>query len=227
LTKFSWELKFFACFALLPPLVMLRRVFLDRRVRFLVLCLPLWLGGMAAGVFLFPHYMAPFTAAFYALGLQAMRHLRLWKLEGKPAGLTLVRLLVTLCLAMAGLRLFADPLHLTPAEFPVGEWVVWWSGPGHFGTERAQVNAQLEQLPARQLAIVRYTPGHNCEDEWVYNGADIDNSKVIWAREMDAKSNLELIKYYKDRQVWLVQPDIPSDKVSPYPIPEQQAGITH
>jgi hypothetical protein len=41
---------------------------------------------------------------------------------------------------------------------------------------------------------------------------------------MDAANNLDLIRYYKDRQVWLVQPDAQPPKVSPYALPEQ-AGI--
>lgn len=221
LTKFGWSLiAFFAAFALLPPLIMFRRVILDRRLRFLVLCLPFWLGGMTIGIFLIPHYLAPFTAAFYALGLQAMRHLRSCKLEGTIAGLTLVRLLVTICVVMAGLRVFAEPLHLIPSEWPGGEWIFFWNGPGHFGTERAQIESQLEQMPGAQLAIVRYSPKHFPLDEWVCNAADIDASKVIWARGMDATNDLELIHYYKDRKVWLVQPDSPAQQLSPYPIPD-------
>ena len=220
LFKFTWWLLFFfAGFALLPPLVMFRRVLRDRRLRFLVLCLPLWLVGMAIGVFLLPHYVAPFTAALYALGLQAMRHLRFWKPEGKPAGPALARLLVTICIAMAGLRVFAQPLHLTPPQWPVGNWVCWWYGPGRYGTERAQIETQLEHLPGPQLAIVRYSPDHSPGDEWVQNAADIDSSKVIWAHEMDASDNLKLIRYYANRQVWLVQPDLKSERVSPYPMP--------
>ena len=65
--------------------------------------------------------------------------------------------------------------------------------------------------------IVRYSPEHNPIDEWVYNAADIDRSKVIWAREMDAANNCELMQYYKDRKVWLVQPDTTPTSVSPYP----------
>jgi hypothetical protein len=227
LSKFGWSMiAFFAGFALLPPLIMSRRVILDRRLRFLVLCLPLWVAGMALGVFLTPHYLAPFTAAFYALGLQAMRHLQFWKLEGKPVGLTLVRLLVTLCIAMAGLRVFAEPLHLTPPQWPGGLWIYWWYGPGNFGTERAETEAQLARLPGSQLAIVRYSSTHFPLDEWVFNGAEIDNSKVVWAREMDAADNLELFRYYKDRKVWLVQPDTQPATVSPYAIAEQAANAT-
>jgi hypothetical protein len=45
-------------------------------------------------------------------------------------------------------------------------------------------------------------------DEWVYNSADIENSKVVWAREMNAKDDSQLIQYYKNRTVWLLQPDV-------------------
>jgi hypothetical protein len=72
-------LQFFAGIALLPPLIMLRRVFLDRRIRFLVVCILVLAAGMTIQVFHRPHYLAPFTVAFYAIGLQAMRHLRLLK----------------------------------------------------------------------------------------------------------------------------------------------------
>jgi hypothetical protein len=220
LTKFTGAMMFFAGTALLPLLIMVRRVLLDRRIRFLVLCLPIWAAGMAIGVFLIPHYLAPFTAAFYALGLQAMRHLRFWKSEGKTVGLTLARLIVTICIAMAGLRVVAEPLHLTPPQWPGSLWIYWWYGPGHFGTERANIETQLERLPGQQLAIVRYSQEHYPMDEWVYNAADIDRSKVIWAREMDAANNLELIRYYKGRQVWLVQPDTQSERALPYPVQE-------
>src|ERR1035438_8420766 len=85
-----------------------------------------------------------------------MRHLRLWKPEGRPMGLTWVRLTVCICIAMTGLRLFADPLHIAPPKWPPGEWVSEWYGPGYFGVERARIAAQLEGLPGKQLVIVRY-----------------------------------------------------------------------
>jgi hypothetical protein len=209
---------FFAGLALLLPLIMLRRVLMDRRIRFLVVCVVVLAGGMVIEIFLLPHYMAAFTAAFYAIGLQAMRHLRLWRPEGQPVGMTLVRLTVASCFVLACLRLYAAPLHLMLAEWPASEWSGTWYGPGHFGTERANLEAGLEQLPGRQLVIVRYSADHNPFDEWVYNAPDIDNSKVIWARGMDTANDLELIHYYKDRKVWLVQPDTQPAEVSPYTV---------
>jgi hypothetical protein len=211
---------FYSGVLLLPPLVMLRRVLADRRIRFLLLCMPLLIAGMSTETFLIPHYIAPFTAAFYAIGLQAMRHLRVWKPGGQPVGTMLVRLIVTLCVFLGVLRLFAEPLHFKLSGWPSASWASVWHGPGHIGVARAQIESELEHLPGKQLVIVRYSADHNSFDEWVYNAADIDNSKVIWAREMSDKENLELMRYYKDRKVWLVQPDLQPARLSPYSLPD-------
>jgi hypothetical protein len=37
---------------------------------------------------------------------------------------------------------------------------------------------------------------------------------------MDAANNQELLHYYKDRTVWLVQPDINPVSLTPYPSPQ-------
>jgi hypothetical protein len=214
---------FFAGIALLPPLIMLRRVFLDRRIRFLIVCSLVLAAGMLLEIFLFPQYIAPFTAVFYAIGLQAMRHLRQWRPGGQPVGTCLVRLLVTLCFVLAAVRLYAKPLHIRlPGRYESG-WLVTWYGPGQFGARRAKIENQLEHLPGKQLVIVRYAPDHSPLDEWVYNAADIDHSKVIWARDMSPAENLDLVHYYKGRTVWLVQPDT-NPAVSPYPISETETA---
>ncbi len=210
---------FYAGIVLLVPLIMLRRVLSDRRVRFLLLCIPILMVGMSVETFLIPHYIAPFTAAFYAIGLQAMRHLRVWKPGGQPVGTTMVRLLVTVCIILAVLRAYAEPLHFQLSNWPSAAWASVWHGPGHVGVARAQVESELENLPGKQLVIVRYSADHSTFDDWVYNTADIDNSKVIWAREMSDAENLELIRYYKDRNVWLVQPDLQPAGLSPYAVP--------
>jgi hypothetical protein len=224
LMKASAGILFYSGLALLVPLIMTRRVFMDRRLRFLILCVLVLAAGQLMEIFLIPHYLAPFTAAFYAIGLQAMRHLRLWRPGNQPVGMTLTRLIVALCVVLAAARSGAEPLHLSLPGWP-GPWASYWYGSDRrAGTVRAQIESRLEQVPGRQLAIVRYSPEHNSLDEWVYNAADIDNSKVIWARDMSEAENLELIRYYKDRTVWLVQPDIKPASVSLYPSLAQQSA---
>lgn len=223
LKKAGFAFLFYAGFALLPPLLTIRRVFLDRRIRLLVVCVLVLAAGMAIEIYFLPHYVAPFTAAFYAIGLQAMRHLRFFKPEGRPMGLALTRLIVAVCVLMAGLRAIAEPLHFGPNEFPPSNWNMTWSGPGHFGVERAEMEARLSRLAGGQLVIVHYSPSHNPLDEWVYNCADIDGSKVVWAQDAGAQENLELIRYYQNREVWLVEPDLTPAEILPYPMPQAAA----
>ena len=78
--------------------------------------------GVALPIYFIPHYVAPITAAIYALVLQAMRYLRLWRWRGKRAGLGLVRAIPAICVLLFLLRAFAPQLHIpTPVD---------WSTPG-------------------------------------------------------------------------------------------------
>jgi hypothetical protein len=213
--KIATAVLFFFGLALLGPLFLLPRLFRDTRVRYLLIAGAVFGLGLSANAWFFPHYAAPFTAAIYVLLLQCMRHLRQWRPGGRPnarhVGLALVRYAVLVCLMLAGIRIYAQPLGLA-----IGRWPSMWYGTEPLGLPRAKVAAQLETKPGKQLAIVRYSPEHAPFDDWVYNAADIDASKVVWAREMDAASNLELLRYFQDRQVWLVEPDCDPPKVSPY-----------
>jgi hypothetical protein len=225
LEKVGFTFLFYAGFLLLIPMIMVRRVFFfDHRVRFLILCVAVMSGGLVIEIFLLPHYVSPVTVAFYAIGLQAMRHLRLWESDGKPVGKTMVRLTVTACVLLAGLRMFARPLGIVPLEWPPSNWNFTWFGPEHYGVERAQIKARLEQLPGKQLVIVRYAPWHEPLAEWVSNRADINDAKVVWARDMGASDNLELIRYYQNRKAWLVEPDAVPARITPYSAPKAAAS---
>lgn len=202
---------FFYGTALFAPLVMLPRVARDRRVRFLVVASGVSGLGLSLNAWLFPHYVAPLTGALYVVLLQAMRHLRAWRPGRQPYGLALVRAIPLVCVALAGVRLFAAPLGIA-----VERWPAMWYGTAPLGLARARVLQELEGYPGRQLAIVRYSAAHSSFDEWVYNAADIDRAPVVWAREMGGRDNAKLLKYFGDRRAWLVEPDATPPKISPY-----------
>ena len=201
---------FYLNFALIPPLVMLPWAVRDRRIGFLTLTGIVVVAGLAVETFFLQHYLAPATALLYALLLQCMRHLRV---RG-PRGLSLVRATPVLCVALAILRVFAQPLHIDIGR--ERSITYSWYGAAPVGLERARILSELENLPGPQLAIVAYAPHHMLND-WVYNAADIDKSKVIWARQMDPGSDRELLNYYKGRQAWLVEPDCNPPRISPFP----------
>ena len=83
--------------------------------------------------------------------------------------------------------------------------------------DRSKLQGELKEYAEHHLVIVRYQPSHDpLGGEWVYNDADIDNSKTVWARDMGTAQNEELIKYFKNRRVWLLEPDETPPKLSPY-----------
>jgi hypothetical protein len=86
--------------------------------------------------------------------------------------------------------------------------------------ERARILRELKADGARHLVIVRYGPQHQPNNEWVYNEADIDSSRVVWAREMDLPQTSRLLEYFKDRQVWLAEIDDDQirQKLVPFPV---------
>ena len=216
LIKAKLTIQFYTGFVLIPPLIMMRRLFLDRRIRFLVICVMCLAAGLLIEIYLLPHYVAPFVSAFYAIGLQAMRHLRIWKPEGRPMGPAMVRWTVTICIILAGLRCFSKPLGLSPPVWPPNNWIFSWIGPDHFGAERAKIEKRLEDMPGPQLVIVHYEKDHYALDEWVYNRADIDGARVIWGREMDPAENEKLLHFYGNRKAWLVEPDAIPVRMTPY-----------
>jgi hypothetical protein len=195
-------------------LIMLHRVLRDKRLRLLLLAGAVGVIGLLAPAWFSPHYAAPMTGLMYAVMLQGMRHLRACRWRGKEAGLFLARSIPLICLLMIPVRLGASSLGLTIKS----DWRATWSSASAGMMDRAALLKRLENIPGRQLVIVRYKPDHDFHTEWVYNEANIDGAKVVWGREMDTGSNRILINYYEDRQIWLLEADEQPPRLSPYPV---------
>ncbi|PYV26228.1 MAG: hypothetical protein DMG27_07420 [Acidobacteria bacterium] len=208
---------FYLGLALTVPLVMLPRVLRDRRTRFLLVALGASLAGFSLVSWALPHYAAPITALIFAVVLQAMRHLRVARWLGEPTGLFLARAIPLIA---------AATVLVVAAELASGRTLDFGfltPLPRASAVERARIALELGRCDGQHLVIVRYGPEHQAalDMEWVYNGADIDGSKVVWARDMGEAENKELIDYFKNRTkngtVWLVEPDERPPQVSPYP----------
>lgn len=204
-TKIALIWVFYIAPILTLPLFLLPRVLRDRRIRFLLIAGAVGFAGSAVVVFFNMHYVALLVPVLLAVIVQGMRHLRTVQWEGRPVGRFLVRAVVVLFLIMIPVR-----VRILAAPPRPGMWEA-------IGPQRAAMQARLESLSQPQTILVRYRADHNCLFEWVFNGADVDHAKVIWARDMGPTQNEELLRYYKDRQVWLLDADDTTPRLVPYP----------
>jgi len=199
--------------------------FISRKTRFLLLVCLVSAPGLLLPIYVpQPHYAAPLTGAIYAIVLQAMRHSRLWRWGGRPSGTTIV---VSVPIVCAALLIFRAVVPVSPSplfhEAPHFDRLRTWASPQFGNVGRAGALSQLTRNPGTHLVIVRYNPIHDVVfNEWVYNDADIDHSKVVWAREMSPEQDQELIRYFKDRTVWLAEADEKPPRISPYHLPSVQ-----
>jgi len=177
-----------------------------------------------------PHYAAAFSGAFYLRFLQSLQHLSVWRKPFGPVLAAAVPGLFVLGFLNTVVGIVAHPN--SPGRDPI---------PGlagrdtlstalavrgaHFGAARDEMDRDLANLPEGQLVLVRYEPGHNLQEEWVYNRAEIDSSRVIWAREMGPAADAPLLDYYRGRRIWLAEPDAVPPRLTPYGAPSQTVAM--
>lgn len=207
--KAAWFEDFYLGPALLLPFAALPWVLLDRKMRFLLIQLLTYGIGAVLVIWYTPHYSAPVMAALAVILVQLFRHLRQWNYRGRPVGVGLTRAVAVMCV-IGFASSWAVAVSMPFAGLP-GGWG-WYSL-----SDRAADEEQLESTPGRHLVVVRYSQvTHNPSHEWVDNGADIDGAKVVWAREIPAISMRPLLDYYRDRTIWLVEPDKAPRDLIPY-----------
>jgi hypothetical protein len=178
----------------------------DRRMRLPLVGAGVVVLGSFLQVVYYPHYAAPAAAALLLLVVQTFRRLRQWRVAGRPAGRFLCRVAPTAAfLALLG----SEGARIYRQETP----------------EQTQpVNARRDKLEqglsdragGRHVIFVRYTGNQVPHEEWVYNRADIDAAEVVWAHDMGPSENARLIRYFHDRSIWMLAPDIDPERLEPY-----------
>jgi hypothetical protein len=149
----------------------------------------------AAGTNFYPnfltHYIAALTCLFVLASAEGLRTISGW-----PSGAAAVRALLLLCAAQ-----FVVSFNLVDQRIP---------------ERRLEINRQVANIPGKLLVLVRYWPQHIFQEEWVYNAADIDAFRVVWARDLGEAEDQKLMQYYSDRTVLLLEPDARPPRLRPY-----------
>jgi hypothetical protein len=175
--------------------------------------LPLW--ACVAFTFLgaslatpgFPHYIAPATAPLYALVLGAIQGFAARSWRGIRPGVFFQRAIPVILLAVIALRIGYQRRYFPPDKpVPSPDLTTSWCCVPPGDLTRADLDRQLHGTPGSHLVFVSYSPKQPAHVDWVYNRADIDGSKVVWARRMSEESDLELARYYSTRSIWEVDP---------------------
>jgi hypothetical protein len=190
----------------------------DRRMRLPISQVLVCCAGYLLVAWFQPHYAAPVAATTFLVLAQGLRHMRRWKLRGAPIGIGLTRSVVLSAVFLA-------PFHSKPLQ-----------NPEMF--HRARAAEELARLPGNHLVIVRYSQRHDDFDEWVYNAANVDQAKIVWAREIPGVNDLPLLNYFQTRKVWVVDADSPSPYPHPYeglenqtaaiqPLPPVDVSVAH
>jgi hypothetical protein len=210
LERLEYRVRFYR-FYLLPPLYLALLAFLAhprrRRVAWVAIALALF----ALGTNFFPafqvHYVAAATCLFVLMSVMGLECLSRLSIGGRPVGEEAARLIFFVCVAhflfWYGLHVF-DTGEIAQAMQPYETW----DNINHGNPERRiAVNRQLVQAPGDLLVFVRYAPQHLFQEEWVWNAADIDGARIVWARDLGAEENQKLLTYYPRRTPLLFEPD--------------------
>jgi hypothetical protein len=185
------------------PLLMLGRVW-RRRPMLLVAAL-----GAIAAVLMegaSPHYLAPATAALVAIVVEGCRYFD---------GLR-IRLAPVLIAAMAFILVLR--IGLEQAGLPYTQKLNFqsWCCRVEGDHNKARMIAELDRIPGEHLVFVKAKTDPANLFQWIYNDADIDASRIVWARDMGEERNAELEKYFAGRKVWMVNPNIEPASVAKY-----------
>jgi hypothetical protein len=210
--RLEYRVRFYRFFVL-APLYLALPAFIWRCREFRFLWVAITLGLFALGSNFYPnfetHYIAGVTCLFILAAVAGLERLSRWNrtAAGLIAFLCFAQFLFWYTLHLADTREFSKALR----EYET------WNGLNHRNpAARLAVNRQLEAMPGKLLVFVRYYAQHHFQEEWVYNRADIDHARVVWARDLGAAEDGKLRASFPDRAVWLLEPDFRPPRLTPF-----------
>ena len=211
LERLEYRVRFYRFF-FLAPLYLALPAFLWRCRERRFAWVAITLGLFALGANFYPnfetHYIAGVACLFILAAVAGLEQIAWW--NHIAAGL-----IAFLCVAQF---LFWYTLHVFDnQQFSMAlRQYETWDGLNHRNpAARIAVSRQLDAIPGKLLVFVRYYPQHHFQQEWVYNGADIDSSRVVWAHDLGPEND-KLRAHFPGRAAWLLEADFRPPRLTPY-----------
>lgn len=171
----------------------------DRKLRGTFLIGTIVLAASFSGLSFFSHYFAPATVLLFFILLRGLRYIR----ATLPRGRQIAACIIAIHILMFAAVVFARMRQ--PSE-------------QNFANQRAQFVTAIRSEYSKSLVFVRYPEHYYVHNEWVFNEADIDRSTVVFARDRGDAANVELIRYFNDRMVLML--DLGTGQlIAPYRVP--------
>jgi hypothetical protein len=196
--------RFFIGPALTIPLLFFARVWRSGRLRILIFGVAAALTAVLFEGAAIPHYLSPATAAVSAVIVECLRRLRAWKFHGLRSGLLLGRAVPVLMIVVLTVRIVAENAGLPfTQDLNYQSWCC--KVRGNYAKYRAI--AFLNAQPGQHLVLVAPKEHESNLFQWIYNDADIDGARIVWARDLSPAENARLLDYFRDRNVWRIDPN--------------------
>jgi len=184
---------------LIPLIALPLSMMTDRRMRLALIIIVITVAAVLLETWFLPHYTSLLAGLIMVIVVRSMMRLNIWRWRGQTLGRQTVRANALMSAIMLATFWFTLP--------PVDS--------SQWNYQRARMIEEFRLSGEQHLVIVRYGPEHFIHQEWVHNEADIDRSSVVWARSMGAKDR-ELIEYFRDRRVWLLDVNEGQAILKPY-----------
>jgi hypothetical protein len=195
----------------------------DVRIRWVIFAATTLLLALLGENFDLPHYAAPATPVMFLLVVVGLS--RLWRARSVP----ITPAAGTASVAPQGDSttplLEYDPIRAKSPRRPFGQTVVFAillgfsagavmcliqgvSRDSQIADQQSLVNLQPALHTGRHIIFVEYGPMtelvNGFANEYVYNRADLNDSRIIWVRSFGPDADRQVVKEYPGRKVWLL-----------------------
>jgi hypothetical protein len=199
-TRFFDNWTFLTGPVLTVPFLLFPGLWRSRKLRPLAVFLAIIAGLNLFQLVLYPYHLGPVIPIIFTFVAAALRQTYVTLARhNRTRGLYFVVAVAACLLLVTAMKQNAELLQIPLAY--------WERAAEPHGEPRASIQNWLSARPRPQLVLVRYASSHSPDQEWIYNRADIDHSKVVWARDLGPGQNAKLLHYFSNREAWLLDAD--------------------